>query len=368
MSCEGLSRLFLAGLFAASLFQGFQLNTPNLSPASNPALPSSEPLHASSRCLALHYGSWVDEDVAYLISPEEREAFLRLNSESECDQFIEQFWYRRRLNLDSVQNPLELEHYRRMAFANAHFASSLPGWKSDRGHAYVLFGPPDAIEAQPTRQTWSYRHLDGLGDNVRIGFVDRQITGDYSFANKAEAESLMQAFVTALAQRDFPLDTRRELKQHPGTIQYVGAQPQPLLRHKDLEALATSRILRSDVEFRYSTQIVSVTAFTSLITLRLCVGAAGMLPGGGPTSGKIALFARFSKPSGWVVKTIEDELPRNPLSAKPATDAQPVEFREQAPLHPGDYNLSLVVSDLTTGKCGTLFTNFRVPAVPNRGK
>lgn len=171
----------------------------------------------------------------------------------------------------------------------------------------------------------------------------------------------MQTFVTAIAQRDFPWNTRRELEHHPGIILYVGAQPQPLLRHKDLEALATSRILRSDVEFRHSTQVVPVTAFTSLITLRLSIDAAKMLPGGSPTSGKIALFARFSKPGGWVVKTIEDELPRNPLPARPATDAQPVEFREQVPLRPGVYNLSVVVSDLTTGKCGTLFTHFRVP-------
>src|SRR3970040_2104176 len=73
---------------------------------------------------------WLQEDVAFILTPEEREAFLHLNSDEEREQFIEQFWLRRDPTPDSVENEFREEHYRRIASANERFSSGQPGWQT----------------------------------------------------------------------------------------------------------------------------------------------------------------------------------------------------------------------------------------------
>src|SRR5499425_2198991 len=77
------------------------------------------------------YKQWLSEDVVYIISPEERTAFLQLSTSEEREQFIEQFWLRRSSNPDLPENDFKEEHYRRIAYANEHFASGIPGWRTD---------------------------------------------------------------------------------------------------------------------------------------------------------------------------------------------------------------------------------------------
>jgi len=96
------------------------------------------------------YKQWLNEDVIYIISPEERQSFLQLATNEEREQFIEQFWLRRSANPDLPDNDFKEEHYRRIAYANEHYASGIPGWKTDRGRMYIMWGPPDEIEAHPT--------------------------------------------------------------------------------------------------------------------------------------------------------------------------------------------------------------------------
>ena len=100
------------------------------------------------------YKKWLNEDVVYIITDEERAAFKRLQTDEEREQFIEQFWLRRDPTPDTVENEFKEEHYRRIAYANEHYASGIPGWKTDRGRIYIMYGPPDEIESHP-----SGRHL-----------------------------------------------------------------------------------------------------------------------------------------------------------------------------------------------------------------
>ena len=83
--------------------------------------------------LDAQYKQWLNEDVVYIISPEERTAFLQLSTNEEREQFIEQFWLRRSSNPDLPENDFKEEHYRRIAYANEHYASGIPGWRTDRG-------------------------------------------------------------------------------------------------------------------------------------------------------------------------------------------------------------------------------------------
>src|SRR6201984_2689400 len=102
--------------------------------------------------LDAQYKQWLQEDVVYIISPEERTAFLQLSTSEEREQFIEQFWLRRSGNPDLQENDFKEEHYRRIAYANEHFASGIPGWRTDRGRIYIIWGPADEVETPSSRR------------------------------------------------------------------------------------------------------------------------------------------------------------------------------------------------------------------------
>jgi len=157
------------------------------------------------------YKQWLNEDVVYIISPEERRAFLQLDTNEEREQFIEQFWLRRSNNPDLPDNDFKEEHYRRIAYANEHFASGIPGWKADRGRMYIMWGPADEVETHPTGgtydrpmeegggstttypfETWRYRYMEGIGENVIWEFVDPSGSGEYHLTmDPSEKDALL---------------------------------------------------------------------------------------------------------------------------------------------------------------------------------
>jgi len=144
------------------------------------------------------YTRWLEQDVPYIISDEERQTFNRLQNDEERERFIEQFWLRRDPTPDTIENEYREEHYRRIAYANEHFASGIPGWRTDRGRIYIAWGPPDQrdehasggrYERTPEEgggstatfpfEIWRYRHLDGIGEDINLEFLDRTMSGEY---------------------------------------------------------------------------------------------------------------------------------------------------------------------------------------------
>jgi GWxTD domain-containing protein len=71
----------------------------------------------------------------------------KLTTDQQRDNFISAFWERRNPNPASPENAFEKEHYRRIAYANEHFAANVPGWKTDRGRTYIIYGPPNSVES-----------------------------------------------------------------------------------------------------------------------------------------------------------------------------------------------------------------------------
>jgi GWxTD domain-containing protein len=156
------------------------------------------------------YKKWLNEDVAYIITNEERAAYKSLASDAQHEAFIEDFWLKRDPTPGTQENEFKDEHYRRIAYANEHFASTIPGWKTDRGRIYITFGPPDEIEDHskggtyqrpPSEgggettvfpfQQWRYKHIDGVGDNIIVEFVDPTYTGEYRMTvDPAEKDAL----------------------------------------------------------------------------------------------------------------------------------------------------------------------------------
>jgi len=157
------------------------------------------------------YKRWLDEDVRWIITDEERNTFKALKTDDEREQFIEQFWLRRDPDPDTDVNEYREEYYQRIAYANEHFTSGIPGWKTDRGRMYIMFGPPDEKESHPSGgsydrptwegggststypfETWWYRYIEGVGSDVEIEFVDPTGSGEYRIArDPSEKDALL---------------------------------------------------------------------------------------------------------------------------------------------------------------------------------
>ena len=140
---------------------------------------------------------WLNEDVVYIISDEEKAAFEDLKTDEERQHFVEQFWARRDPTPDTPENEFKEEHYRRIDYANQHWRSNLPGWKTDRGRIYIRYGPPDEIDSHPSGgsykrpesegggsaithpfEDWRYAHFEGV-DSLTMEFVDLSSSGEF---------------------------------------------------------------------------------------------------------------------------------------------------------------------------------------------
>ena len=185
----------LASLSVGSLVSAFLFASP---------LPDKQDKEEKKRQKAIQkemespYKRWLSEEVPYIITDEERSAFKKLTTDDEREQFIEAFWERRNPNPGSPENEFKEEYYRRIAYANEHYSSGIPGWKTDRGRIYITWGPPDEIDSHPSGGTyqrppeegggetstfpfeqWRYRYIEGIGNNVILEFVDPSMSGEY---------------------------------------------------------------------------------------------------------------------------------------------------------------------------------------------
>src|SRR5919199_4834269 len=156
------------------------------------------------------FKKWINEDVAYIITPEEKKAWNKLQTDEEREQFIEAFWRRRDPDPDTDVNEYLEEHYERIAYANEHFASGIPGWKTDRGRIYIMYGPPNEKETHPSGgqydrpsyegggqtttypfEIWFYRYLPGIGSGIEIEFVDPTGSGEYHIARSPDEKDAL---------------------------------------------------------------------------------------------------------------------------------------------------------------------------------
>jgi GWxTD domain-containing protein len=136
--------------------------------------------------VAPDYRKWLLEDVRYIITDEERADFKKLTTDRQRDQFITDFWDKRNPNPGSAENAFKERHYQRLAYANQHYAAAIPGWKSDRGRLYIMYGPPDSVDSKPRlsppEEVWHYNMIDGIGADVVFNFVDRCSCGEYALS------------------------------------------------------------------------------------------------------------------------------------------------------------------------------------------
>ena len=348
---------------------------------------------------------WLDNDVTYIITDEERKAFKRFNTDEEREQFVEQFWLRRDPTPDSMENEYKEEHYRRIAYANERYASGIPGWKTDRGRIYITFGPPDEIESHPSGGTyqrpitegggetstfpfedWRYRYIDGIGNDVNIEFVDPTMTGEYRMTmDPSEKDALLyvpNAGLTLSEQLGLSDKTARfrrtdgthlggdgssepaSLNQFNRLEQFVKLQKPPAIKFKDLEAIINTRITFNVLPMLVRVDYVRITETSVLtnITVQFENKDMQFQSKEGVQKAIVNLFGRVTTMTRRPVTTFEKPLEIiAPPDMLERVAAQRSLYQQSVPLAPGRYRLNIVAKDIVGGNINNFELALDVP-------
>jgi hypothetical protein len=338
------------------------------------------------------YKKWLDEDVRWIITDQEMAAFKHLSNDEERDSFIEQFWLRRNPNPDSPDNEYRDEHYRRIAYANEHFAAGKPGWKTDRGHIYIAFGKPDSTDSHPSGgnyerpmeegggntstypfEVWHYRYIQGIGDNIDIEFVDTCMCGDYHMTiDRSEKDALkyvpgagatMYEQMGQAEKKDRfsgggleqlgagPMSTMNQSKQFDRLNTFSKLMAAPEIKFKDLESyMVTSKVLTGPpFLFDVRTDYVKVTNDTVLVPVTLQIRNKDITfqNKDGVASGTVNILGRVTNLNHRPIQTFEDTVVvQVPSELLGRTQNNASVYWKSLPLRPGLYKVDIVIKDV----------------------
>jgi GWxTD domain-containing protein len=357
--------------------------------------------------LSKTYRKWLDEDVHWIITDEEKSAFMQLSNDEERDQFIEAFWQRRDPTPDTEENEYKEEHYRRIAYANEHFAAGIPGWKSDRGHMYIVYGPPDEIDSHPSGgsyerpteegggetstfpfEQWRYRYIEGIGQEVIIEFVDTCMCNDYHMSlDRSEKDALKytpnagltlyeQMGMSSKAQRFSspgleqlgagPFNQDLQTKEFDRLSQFAKLQAAPAVKFKDLEEIVNTKIIYNLMPFDVRADFVKVTSDTVLVpvTIQIKNRDVTFQSKDGIERGTVNIFGRVTTLTGKVVQTFEDTVQVDvPVELLPKTAENSSVYWKAIPLRISQnrYRLDVVVKDVNGDRKGSWSRAIQIP-------
>ena len=353
------------------------------------------------------YKTWADQDVRWIITDEELQAFKSLSNDEERDQFIEQFWLRRNPNPDSPENEFREQHYQRIAYANEHFAAGKPGWRTDRGHIYIAYGKPDSIDSHPSGgsyerpieegggqtstfpfEIWHYRYLEGIGDNIDIEFVDSCMCGDFHMTiDRSEKDALKhtpgagQTMYEQMGQAkqsdrmsggleqlgSGPMSSMNQSKQFDRLDRFAKLLAPPVIKFHDLEAfMATSKILTGPpFLFDVRTDYVKVTNDTVLVPLTLQIRNKDITFSNkdGVAMGTVNILGRVSNLNHKAIQTFEDTVNvQVPSELLARTQNNVSVYWKSLPMRPGLYKVDIVIKDVNNpDHIGTWRRSVNVP-------
>jgi GWxTD domain-containing protein len=351
------------------------------------------------------YKKWLEEDVAWIITDEERAVFKQLSNDEERDNFIEAFWQRRDPTPDTEENEYKEEHYARIAYANEHFAAGIPGWKTDRGRIYIMYGKPDEIESHPSGgayerpieegggetstfpfEQWRYRYLEGIGQEVIIEFVDTCMCGEYHMTmDRSEKDALLytpNAGLTMWEQMGMaskasrftnggmerlglgPMSSSQSTKQFDRLEQFAKLSAPPPVKFKDLEEVVNTKIIVNLMPFDVRSDFVKVTSDTVLvpITIQMKNRDITFANKDGVQRGTVNIFGRVTTLTGKVVQTFEDTVQVDvPAELLPRTAENSSVYWKALPLRPGRYKFDIAVKDVNGDRKGSWSRGIQVP-------
>src|SRR5579864_7668912 len=358
------------------------------------------------------YKKWLEEDVRWIITDEELSTFKKLTNNAERDAFIELFWRLRDPTPDTAENEYKEEHYRRIAYANEHFAAGIPGWKTDRGRIYIMYGKPDTIDTHPMGgpyhrpaeegggdtetypfEVWRYRYLQGVGQEIEIEFVDDCQCGAYEMtmdrsrkdallhipnagltdmetmgmASKADRfrnpEALGQGFFNQpLNTREFDrLETFAKLNRAPD-VKYNREMASEIVSHK----------FRSNpLPFDVRVDFVKLTSDTVLvpITLQVPLRSLTWANKDGVQRAVLSVYGQMTTVSGKIVQTFDESLKKDiPADLLEKEINNTSLYWKALPMHPGLYRLDVVAKDVNGDKVGVFSRSYTVPDYSNDDK
>ncbi len=355
--------------------------------------------------LSKTYKKWLNEDVVWIITDEERAAFKQLSNDEERDNFIEAFWQRRDPTPDTEENEYKEEHYRRIAYANEHFAAGIPGWKSDRGRIYIMYGPPDENDSHPSGgsyqrpmeegggetstypfEDWRYRYLEGIGQEIIIEFVDTCMCGDYHMTvDRSEKDALKytpNAGLTLYEQMGMsskadrfnsggleqlgagPMASQQSTKQFDRLETFAKLQAPPPVKFKDLEEIVNTKLITNLMPFDVRSDFVKVTGDTVLvpITIQMKYRDITFANKDGVQRGTVNIFGRVTTLTGRIVQTFEDTAQVDvPAELLPRTAENSSVYWKALPLRPGRYKVEIAVKDVNGDRKGLWSRGIVVP-------
>jgi GWxTD domain-containing protein len=343
-----------------------------LQPVPRPVLVGAAPPNNDQREARLRaelespYREWLNEEVVYIIPAEESAAFTQLSSDQQRENFIEQFWLRRDPTPGTITNEFEVEHDRRIAYANARFASKLPGWKTDRGRIYITFGPPDEIESHPSGgaynrpldegggststfpfEIWRYRYIEGIGTDIRIEFVDKTMSGEYRMTiDPTEKDALLTASKAGLALVDGNGNLSQSSPLNPPAAANLGATGDTLPMQVRLDYTPSND----------STALAHLTLTFFSKDLQSQLANDAEVP-------RVIIYGRLTNLSRRVIQTFEDatSLVAQP-SGSPGAGGVAYTYQKTIALSPATYRLNIVVKDVASGRIANRELSITVPA------
>jgi len=342
------------------------------------------------------YKTWLNEEVPYIITDDERKAFLTLSNDEEREAFIENFWQRRNPNPDSEENEFREEHYRRIQYANDHYAAGKPGWKTDRGRIYIMWGPADSIDSHPSGgmyerpmdegggetstfpfEVWHYRYLEGVGENVDLEFVDTCQCGDYHFTiDRSEKDALKYVPGAGLTQYEEMSHNGKKDRFDGNGLEQLGNGPMstgnqakefdrielaskifapPPVKFSDLDAaldaFSSTHKLMSGPPFPFDvrTDFVKVTDSMDLvpITIQLRNRDITFVTKDGVSKGVVNILGKVTTIMHKTVQTFEDtvEVEEPSELLQKSLDRKSL-YWKSLPLQPGLYRLDIAIKDV----------------------
>jgi GWxTD domain-containing protein len=351
------------------------------------------------------YKKWLDEDVRWIITDEELSAFKKLQNNAERDTFIEGFWQRRDPTPDTAENEYKEEHYRRIAYANEHYAAGMPGWRTDRGRIYIMYGPPTSVDSHPMGgpyqrsaeegggqtetfpfEVWRYRYLEGIGQEIEIEFVDDCGCGAYEMTlDRSKKDALLHvpnAGLTTMEEMgqankadrfrgglesigEGPFNHNNQSKQFDRMETFAKLNRAPDIKFKDLQnELVTHKFRTNLLPFDVQVDFVKLTSDTVLVPITLQVPLKGLTFANkdGVQRAVVNVYGQLTKLSGQIVQTFEETLHRDIPAELLEKEINNVSLYWKAlPMRPGLYRLDVVMKDVNGDKTGIFSRSYTVP-------
>ena len=397
---------FIRNFALTALLSGLAASSAAAQPGKGKEKPSEDPTTKARTVkpeLKEAYKRWRNTDVAYIITKDEKRAFDALTTDEERENFIENFWRRRDPNPDTEENEYREEYYERIAYANEHFTSGIPGWRTDRGRIYIAWGKPDSVESHPAGgaydrpsyegggstttypfEVWFYRHLDDVGEGLEIEFVDPTGTGEYRLARDAQEKDALRnvpgaGLTTAeslglvdQSERATGLGNGRGYQREQDSpfrrleIQTALNRP-PAVKFSDLAGIAggDSGVLDNDplaFDLRVDFFRQSEDRVIATFTIQTENKDLSFETVGGLEQAKMNIFGRVTAVSGKRSGIFEDSVTTTATTSElvEAKDRKSV-YQKAIALTPGTYKVDVVVRDVTSGKKGLVNQGFTVP-------